>query len=281
MSEALRAVLVGMLVMLAGTLPRNIFFALNLQLLPAVPWAIPVTAVYLWFFWRYLHGDGPPNETANARLGSLRARALPLSLWAWSILAGTLGIVALVFALRVANRLVELPQQVLPAMPGVPRGTVLALLLFAAPVAGLVEESAFRGYMQGPLEKRFGLGIAILVTGTMFAIAHLDFTPVLWPYYVAVSALYGIVVFFTKSVLPAIVLHTIGNLYSNFDLWLHGTAEWQAPAGQTVVVWSGGADRVFWNSTMGLAIALLLTVAAFAQLARVCRRSEFRDARPA
>jgi hypothetical protein len=62
-----------------------------------------------------------------------------------------------------------------------------------APVAGIIEESAFRGYMQGPIERRYGLLVAILITGTMFAIVHLDFTPILWPYYVAVAAIYGTV----------------------------------------------------------------------------------------
>jgi membrane protease YdiL (CAAX protease family) len=58
----------------------------------------------------------------------------------------------------------------------------------------------------------------------MFAIAHLDFTLILWPYYVAVSAIYGTGTFLTNSILPAVVLHTAGNIYSNFYLWLHRQA---------------------------------------------------------
>lgn len=46
----MRAVLVGMLVMLAGTIPRNLLFAANLRLFTGGPWAVPLTAVYLWFF---------------------------------------------------------------------------------------------------------------------------------------------------------------------------------------------------------------------------------------
>lgn len=61
--------------------------------------------------------------------------------------------------------------------------------------------------------------------------AHLDFTPILLPYYVAVAAIYGMVTYLTDSILPAVVLHTGGNIYSNTDLWLRGRAEWQAPAG--------------------------------------------------
>jgi membrane protease YdiL (CAAX protease family) len=72
----------------------------------------------------------------------------------------------------------------------------------------------------------------------MFAVAHLDFTLVLWPYYVAVAAIYGTVTYLTNSILPAVVLHTMGNLYSNTDLWLHGNAEWQASSGPTALIWN-------------------------------------------
>ena len=73
MSSIAEAVTVGMLVMLAGTIPRNIVFAANLRVLPGVPWAVPVTCVYVWFFWRYLNGDGPPASTRKDRRTRLRA----------------------------------------------------------------------------------------------------------------------------------------------------------------------------------------------------------------
>jgi membrane protease YdiL (CAAX protease family) len=80
-------------------------------------------------------------------------------------------------------------------------------------IAGVAEESAFRGYMQRPIERRHGLMVAVLITGTTFAVAHLDFT-------------------------------------SNLYLWLYGRAEWQAPAGSVDLVWSTGVDPSFlWTAT--------------------------------
>jgi membrane protease YdiL (CAAX protease family) len=271
------AVAVGMLVMLVGTLPRNALFAANLHLWPRVPWAVPAVAIYLWFFWRYLGGRGGPAGTSAYRRAGLRDSRAPAAVWAWSLLTGALGIVALVLALRVANQIVTLPVQQLPDLSGVPSVTVWALLLAAAPVAGLVEEAAFRGYMQGPIEKVAGLPAAILVTGTMFAVAHLDFTPILWPYYVAVAALYGYVTFHAGSIRPAVVLHTAGNLYSNTDLLLHGRAEWQAPVAAAGLAGSPGIDR----SLTWLAAALVLTCAATAwagiRLARAARSGSRRS----
>lgn len=271
MGTIVQAVFIGMLIVLAGTIPRNIAFLANLRFFTSVPWALPVTAAYLWCFWRYLSGAWPADSTAAERRASLRANPVPLHIWAWALLAGGLGIVALVLALRVANRLVVLPPQQLPDLSHVPRWTVLSLLLMAAPVAGIVEEAAFRGYMQGPIERRHGLLIAILITGTMFAIAHLDFTPILWPYYVAVAAIYGTVTYQTNSILPAVVLHTSGNLYSNFDLWLHGQAEWQAPAGQASRIWTTGADASFWMSSVSLLIVATAMLCAYVALARAAR----------
>lgn len=268
-----RAVFVGMLVMIAGTMPRNLLFAANLRYFAGVPWAVPLTAVYLWLFWRWLDGAGPPEETAAARREGLRANRLPGRVWAWALVAGGLGIAALVLALRVANRLVVLPEQRLPDLSGIPTVTVVSLLLFAAPVAGVVEEAAFRGYMQRPIERRSGLPVAILVTGTMFAVAHLDFTPILWPYYVAVAAIYGTVTCLADSILPAVVLHTAGNLYSNLDLWLHGSAEWQASRHPAALVWDAGADASFWLALVALLFVAALMVGACLELARVARGS--------
>ena len=271
MGVIIQAVLIGMLIVIIGTIPRNLIFAANLRYFASVPWAVPLTAVYLWFFWRYLNGAGPPQSNAEERRMSLRANRVSGIAWAWALLAGVLGIVALVLALRVANRLVILPQQELPDLEQVPKVTVLSLLIMAAPVAGIVEEAGFRGYMQGPIERRYGLTVAILVTGTMFAVAHLDFTLVLWPYYLAVAAIYGTVTYLTKSILPAVVLHTGGNIYSNMDLWLHGQAEWQASSGPTVLIWKTGVDASFWISSIALLVVAAAMVWAYFKLARAAR----------
>ena len=177
--------------------------------------------------------------------------------------------VAVVLALRIVNRLVTLPVQEMPDLGGVPRSTVLFLLLMGALIAGVVEEAAFRGYMQRSIERTHGIWVAILITGTMFALVHLDFTPVLWPYYMAVAAIYGTVAYLANSILPAVVLH--GNVYSNLDLWLHGQAEWQAPAGDRLIVWKTGLDHAFWTDAFGVAVVAAVMLLADWTPARVVR----------
>jgi membrane protease YdiL (CAAX protease family) len=167
--------------------------------------------------------------------------------------------------------MVVLPLQQLPDLSNVSAFTVWSLCLMAAPVAGLIEEAAFRGYMQGPIERRYGVVVAILITGTMFAVAHLDFTLVLWPYYVAVAAIYGTVTYFTNSIWPAVMLHTGGNIYSNVDLLLHGKAEWQASSGAPELIWVTGIDTAFVRTAGALLVVSVTTVWAYAILRGVAR----------
>src|SRR3954470_18496478 len=89
------AVLVGMLVLLVGTIPRNLMFAANLRYYATIPWAVPLIATYVWLFWRYLKGGGPPESTAEARHSGLRARRVGGHVWSWALVAGGFGIVAL------------------------------------------------------------------------------------------------------------------------------------------------------------------------------------------
>jgi membrane protease YdiL (CAAX protease family) len=272
-------VAVGVLVLLAGTIPRNLLFFANLRYVSGVPWSVPLVVGYIWVFWKYVGGAGPPRSTAIARAARLRARQLPPSQWLWSLLAGALGVASLVIALQLVNRMVRLPPQEIPDLSQIPAFTVAALLVMSAPVAGIVEESAFRGYMQGPIERQYGLPIAILITGTMFAVVHLDFTPILWPYYVAVAGLYGTVTYMTGSILPAIVLHTCANLYSSFDLWLHGQAEWQAPSSADTLIWVSGVDMSFLVKSGALLAAAAGMMLAFRNLARAPRSRRGPDSR--
>lgn len=41
MGVVVQAVLVGMVVVIAGTIPRNLIFAANLRYFPGVPWVTP------------------------------------------------------------------------------------------------------------------------------------------------------------------------------------------------------------------------------------------------
>jgi len=281
---AVRAVLTGALAAAAGTLPWAALVEANLSHGSMVPWAVPPTALYLWLYWRFARGDGWPPSTSQARRSSCRPNRLPDELWGMALLAGVLGLGALLLVQRVQSRLVTLPQQQDIDPSQYPFLTVLAWVVMSALVAGVAEETSFRGYLQGPIERRHGPVIAILLTGTLFGLAHAthaEFDLTLMPFYLGVAAVYGTLAYLTSSIYPGMLLHAGGNVLAALGLLTTGASEWQAgPVGQPLI-WETGADAEFWFT---VAIALIVTAAAvfaYAALARVAREAGLTRSSPA
>ncbi|MEX2282887.1 MAG: type II CAAX endopeptidase family protein [Gemmatimonadota bacterium] len=267
-----RAVISGGVMAAAGTLPWALLASANARYVASVPWAVPVTVLYLWFFWRYARGEGWPAATAAARRTSHRANRLSDDVWGAALFAGMLGLITVVLFQLVMNRLVRLPAQPVDDLAGIPRLTLLFLLIMSAVVSGVVEETSFRGYMQGPIERRHGPVIAILVTGLSFGFAHFthpEVTLILMPYYLVVAAVYGIITHLTNSIFPAMVLHAGGNLLTSFDLLARGQAEWQASSTPTPLIWETGADASFLLSLLALLFASAASLWAFKGLAQL------------
>lgn len=258
----------------AGTVPWAWLAGMNLKHGTSVPWAVLPAALYLWVFWRYARGDWWPRSTSEARRESLRANSLPGEVWGAALFAGMLGLVAVVVLLRVMNRLVVLPQQQDIDITKYPLSTVALLVAMSAVVAGVVEEGSFRGYLQGPIERRHGPVIAILVTGLLFGFAHFshpEVTVLLMPYYLAVAAVYGALAYFTNSILPSMVLHAGGNVLAALELFATGRSEWQASSTPTPLIWQTGTDASFWLSCVLFLIVGSATVWAYTALRAVAR----------
>jgi membrane protease YdiL (CAAX protease family) len=207
---------------------------------------------------------------------NLRAHRLSSDVWGWSLIAGSLGFGALVLFLRVLNRLVRLPQQQFPDLSQISYVTAFSLLLMSAVVAGIVEEASFRGYMQGPIERRHGPVVAILVTGSLFGLAHFthpEVTLILMPYYLAVAAIYGALAYLTNSILPCVVLHATGNVLGGIELLARGRSESQASSTPDPLIWETGTDASFWLSCFGLMFVGAAVVWAYRTLANVVRQA--------
>jgi ABC-2 type transport system permease protein/sodium transport system permease protein len=82
-------------------------------------------------------------------------------------------------------------------------------------VAGVVEEMAFRGYMQSHLE-RIGPTFAILVTSAAFTLLHanhgLAYLLAVAPGLFLASVVYGYLALKSGSIIPGMVLHFAGDL---------------------------------------------------------------------
>jgi membrane protease YdiL (CAAX protease family) len=271
-----QAVLTGVAAGAAGTLPWAGLGSMNLRHGSALPWAVPVMAAYLVLYWRYLvRGRGWPQSTADARRANARANAPHGDAWGAALLAGMLGLVSILLLQGIMSRLVRLPQQRDLDVSQYPAVTVLVWVIMSAVVAGVVEETSFRGYLQRPIERRHGPVVAILVSGTIFGFTHLTHPEVglvLLPYYLAVAAVYGALAYLTDSIFPSMVLHAGGNMFSAFDLYARGRSEWQLSTTPRPLVWQTGPDAAFWGNVMALLVVGTLTVFAYAALADATRK---------
>jgi membrane protease YdiL (CAAX protease family) len=256
-------------VLLGGSLPWGAALApANLRFGVSVPWAILPMAAYLWAYWKFIGGDWGARETAETRRQNLRAYPLTPDVWAASLLAGLLGFAALFAFLAVLARVVPLPASAAITTPaGMPPATAFLLLTMSSIVAGVTEEAAFRGYMQGPIERRYGVLPAILVNGTAFGLLHFLNHPsdvlLMLPYYIAVAAVYGGLTWAANSILPALVMHSGGDVWSLGRLWLTGRPEWQLSAAAPRLVGETGVDTAFLVAAASLVLLTSLTIAAY------------------
>ena len=243
------SVVIGLALGLAGTMAWSRLVVANTRYLPSVPWAAVVMAPVLVTWWLYFaRGRGWPNRTADARRLGARANRVPDHLWGPALGAGLLGLVATLLLQGVLARLVTLPRQQDLDPSQYPTFTVFAWLVMSAAVSGVVEETAFRGYVQGGIERRHGVAIAILVTGSLFGLSHFNHPEVgiaLLPFYLAVATVYGLMAAATNSIYPGMVLHAGGNLFSAFGFFLQGRSEWELTATPTPTIWQAGVDGSF------------------------------------
>lgn len=266
----IRAVLTGSFVCLGGTIVWSILLGVNLKVAPSIPWAVPVMAVFLWVYWRYLGGHTRPRTTAESRRARLRAYKLSGSLWVWALAAGLLGVACAVTLQLVYARMVAVPLEPLPDLSRYPFLMVLGALLMSAVVAGFMEEAGFRGYMQVPLESRYGPIAASAIVAIVFGLWHLShglaYTLPRLPYYFTISVIYSAIVYFSNSLLPAVMIHTFGDALEFVYVWLRGMPH------PKPLVWQSGADRELWTQ-LGFGLFFgLLTIGAYRKLATVSRK---------
>lgn len=208
----IRAPMIGLVVFAIGQYLTSPLILANLQWLPTVPWALPATALILWPYWLYVSGRGWPRSTAEARRIGLRGGNLPSGLWGPSLLAGGCALFTLIGFRLLLPRLFAMaePRLMIDASE-LPTWTVLGIAFAVSLTAGVTEEAGLRGYLQGPLERRYGLWFAVLVTGVVFWAIHLNHDWVGLPhlfFHVGVSVALGVLTSFVGSIRPAVVIHT-------------------------------------------------------------------------
>ena len=238
-------------------------YMLNLKTSPLVPWAVAPMAAILWLMWQYLSGRGWPRSTAAARRNLLRAQAVSGRTFAWAFFAGALAVVALAGYWIVLFQLVKMPGNVLPNPGDYPLFTIALFMIMGSLVSPLAEEAGLRGYCQTLLERDFRGPVAVAISSVFFAFGHVNHG-LLWPkltVYFLAGVAFGSIAYLTKSILPGIPVHMLGDLTFFALVWPYDA--------QRRLVWDGGADAWFWIHAAQAVVFTGLAIVAYRKLARL------------
>jgi membrane protease YdiL (CAAX protease family) len=221
----IRPVVEGLIIAAVGILPWLGMARLNARVHPEVPWATILTLVYMGVLLAWLNGAGPPRKSAEDRRRRLRLRSqtlvpdAPLT----GALPAALGLVVLSVVWTIIGRSSAVPD--LAAYPTTEYRW--SVFLMSGVMAGVVEEAAFRGYMQTGLEK-IDPGRAIFITSFVFAASHITHgigaVLLLGPGFFVTALLYGVLARQTGSILPGMIIHILGDLSHTFFGRLRGDA---------------------------------------------------------
>jgi membrane protease YdiL (CAAX protease family) len=215
----IRAVLSGFLVSSAGVFTWGMLFSV----FPSPLVIIPMT-IALWVFWKFFSGTWGTNRFAETRRNNFRLTSLQPATWKWGIAAAILFVVIVQTSFVVTFRLIAFPSAKFTAdyktLDTFPLWAAWVVLIMGSIVAGICEEAGFRGYMQVPLEKRYGPVIGITLTSIAFTLIHLGHTwatPIL-PHIFFASVLLGILAYKTQSLIPGIIGHSILDIF-DYSVW--------------------------------------------------------------
>lgn len=291
-----RAILVGLVVFEIGSDGSAAAMFGSLKFHPEIPWAFPAVLFFFAAYWAYFSGWGFPAETREARARCARNGRVPAFVWLAALPAIFFGVVTLVTLRLVAPYVMPVAApHVKIALTHYPTLTVAGILLSVAVSSAVAEELAYRGYMQKPMEDRYGVIPAILISGVMFWVAHLpDVTLTHLPGHLAASAIFGLLAYYTRSLWPAIVGHTIADLvlqpaylfHAPQSAWTALSARplWEESApgffDRLVVIGTamrsdnlfGGPHQLFAALAWAFCLSSLLTTLSFFGLFRACRR---------
>ncbi len=220
-----RAIVSGLLV---GLLAGNVWPVLLMTL--GAPLAAGAEAVFLMLYLCWARGGFFPRSTRAARADAGRAGRFRAAQWAWGIIAAVAFAVCVNAAITVLFRLVPFPTVEFRKgydLSFVPTAQLRLLACVVSAIsAGVCEEVGFRGYMQRPIERRHGSFIAILVSSTLFAAAHLnkgfEAEPAMIGVTFGAGVLLGLIAWASGSLIPCIIGHALMDT-ALFGFWWTGT----------------------------------------------------------
>lgn len=265
-----RAVVAGIVVFQVLQLGQ-LFLIINFEFAPQIPWVAPLILAFLYFGWRYFAGHGWPRATADSRRHNMRADRRSLRRLIWGYTTGIFVLIHLIGLAIVTSSVIQFPAASFTPpsfVTSVPALSAFIYVIVFALVAGVSEEAGFRGYMQVPLENRYGTIAAVTIVALIFWLAHFEHAsfvprfPILF-----VSGLFtGFLASYSRSLGPVVLVHfaadtigftTVSGLFGLAPLY---TAE---------TIWQTGLTTLFLQALVLMIVAGAISVLLLLRMARL------------
>jgi membrane protease YdiL (CAAX protease family) len=251
----IRAVLVGLLVTEVGIAVWGVFLATA-----PLPIALVATPALLVLYWLFFSGRIFWPTTMETRRENFRAVSLSPAIWTVGLGAAALFVVVLESSIFMLFRLIPYPAEQfepLPMLGDVPTAWLWAAGIVASLVAGICEETGFRGYIQRPLELRYGPAVAIVITTAAFAALHLNqpwANTLLLPILLA-STMLGALAYAARSLIPGIVGHAVMDVFNFAYWWWHLIGTYDK---STIFETGFDFDFAAWSATLAASLTLFV-----------------------
>lgn len=236
-----------------------------------VPWSVVLMGPILVLYWIYFSGKWHPSNTKKNRRHYIRDFKLKRSVWIWGLTAAIFIFLFVQSGWILTFRIYEFQPEIFKTaryLNDYPGWMSWSILIMASLVAGICEEIGYRGYMQKPLEQKYGPVAGISITSVVFAIAHIHqawASGILMEIFI-ISFMIGYLAYSTNSIIPGIIAHVSFDII-NFSYWwsdVIGTFE-RKPISMT------GVDSHFITA---LTVVLLSTVLFIVAIRRLMKLKE-------
>ncbi|MDX2360858.1 MAG: type II CAAX endopeptidase family protein [Crocinitomicaceae bacterium] len=177
-----------------------------------IHWSVISMGVFLILFWMYFSGKWSPSNTQTFRRFCIRQTKLKKPVWIWGGVAAIFLFIFLNACLVFTFRIVEFQPEVFKTasyLNDFPAWMSWSLILMASLVAGLCEEVGYRGYLQTPLEQKYGHLAAISITSLVFVVIHLHqaWAGGILVQIFAISFMLGYLAYASNSLILGIIAH--------------------------------------------------------------------------
>jgi membrane protease YdiL (CAAX protease family) len=170
-----KAILIGFLVSGIGVSAWSLLFSRV-----AAPWSAISMVAVLYVYWKLFCGKWG-RVGAQSRKENFRSQKLTAKVWIWGLAAAACFVVVVQSSFVITFRIFEFPAKRFTAdyriLDHMPLWSAWLAIVMGSVVAGICEETGFRGYMQVPIEKKYAHLLFRISFSQAYCLAYWHSTP--------------------------------------------------------------------------------------------------------